>query len=240
MKRAWAWGPAVALAIGCGGLLDEGPFSEAPAAPRPIAASSCDVVANVSPSGANPEGRWSYGASQALGSPFGLYGHYFANAIGYKGLLDAWSAASEVGLDNPTTCLPGAFYNPFSTPVQLRTLTARPGQFFLHPGPQGQYSIARWTAPLAGTYAVQAVFEGIDIGPTTTDVHVQHNGVDAAPAGYINVNGGANSVSFATTVTITAGDTIDFAVGHGGNGFNNDSTALAASVCPASAEPSPR
>jgi hypothetical protein len=233
------WGPPAALATGCGGLVDEGIFSEAPA-PRPIAVLSCDAVANVSASGANPDGPWSYGGSSTLGSPFDRYGHYFAYAIGYKGLLDAWSAATQVGLDDPYTGLPGTFYNPFSTPVQVSTLTARPGQFFLHPGPQDQYSIARWTAPRAGTYAVQATFEGIDVGPTTTDVHLRHNSADAAPAGYINLKGGTNTFSFAMSLIVAARDTVDFAVGDGGNGFTNDSTALAASVCAVSVDPLPQ
>jgi hypothetical protein len=233
------WGPPAALATGCGGLVDDGILSEAPA-PRPIAVLSCDAVANVSASGANPDGPWSYGGSSTLGFPFDRYVHYFAYAIGYKGLLDAWSAATQVGVDDPYTCLPGAFYNPFSTPVQVSTLTARPGQFFLHPGPQDQYSIARWTAPRAGTYAVQATFEGIDVGPTTTDVHLRHNSADAAPAGYINLNGGTNTFSFAMSLIVAAGDTVDFAVGDGANGFTNDSTALAASVCAVSIEPLPQ
>jgi hypothetical protein len=232
------WGPLAALATGCGGLVDAWSVAEAPA-PTSIALWSCDVVANVSPTGANPDGPWSYGASATLGSPFDRYGHYFAYATGYEGLLDAWSAATHVGLDDPYGCLPGAFSNPFSTPIQVSTLTARPGQFFLHPGPQGQYAIARWTAPRAGTYAVQATFEGIDIGPTTTDVHLLHDRDEAAPAGYINLNGGTNSFSFATSLIVAAGDTVDFAVGNGGNGFTNDSTALAASVCAVGIEPSP-
>jgi len=64
-------------------------------------------------------------------------------------------------------------------------------------------------------------------------VDLQHNGQDAAPAGYINVNRGGNSFSFAASLTVATGDTIEFDVGDGGNGFNNDSTALAVSVCEA-------
>ena len=99
------------------------------------------------------------------------------------------------------------------------TITRQPGQFFLHPGPIGQISIARWTAPRAGTYRVQAVFEGIDVGPTTTDVHVQHNGVDIA-SGSLNINGGASTFRASPSVNVAAGDTVDFAVGNGGNGYN--------------------
>ena len=47
------------------------------------------------------------------------------------------------------------------------------------------------------------------------------------------MNREGNSFSFASSLTVAAGDTIDFDVGDGGNGFKNDSTALAVSVCEA-------
>ena len=49
--------------------------------------------------------------------------------------------------------------------------------------------------------------------------------------GGINVNGGTNMFSVDARVTVVAGDTIDFAVGDGGNGYLSDSTALGATVC---------
>jgi len=191
---------------------------------------SCDSVADVSPSGANPNGPWSYGWSTSLGTTFSPYSHYFASASGYNG-LDAWSSGATISLQDPYDSLPAAFVNPFSTAIQVSTLTAQPGQFFVHPGPSGQYSIARWTARQPGAYDVRATFEGIDSGPTTTDAHIRHGGLDLVPAAYINLNGDGNSFSFETNVTVAAGDTIDFAVGNGGNGFLNDSTAVDAEVC---------
>jgi hypothetical protein len=52
-----------------------------------------------------------------------------------------------------------------------------------------------------------------------------------APVGYININGGGDTASYAVSLTVAAGDSIDFAVGNGGNGFLNDSTAVDARVC---------
>ena len=151
----------------------------------------CDSVTDVSPSGANPGGPWSYGWSSSLGSAFSRYTQFFpatSTSNGYR--LDAWTSGSQAFLQNPAGSLPAAFFNASATVVQLSTLTAQGGQFLLHPGPVGEYSIARWTAASSGAYEVQATFQGIDSGPTTTDAHVQHNGQDVAPAGYINVNGG--------------------------------------------------
>ena len=37
-------------------------------------------------------------------------------------------------------------------------VTWQPGQFALHPGPKGEYSVARWIVPDTGQYAIEAVF----------------------------------------------------------------------------------
>ena len=51
-----------------------------------------------------------------------------------------------------------------------------PGQFALHPGPGGEYAVVRYVAPEAGEASIDAVFTGLDIFGTTTDVHVLLNG----------------------------------------------------------------
>ncbi len=196
-------------------------------------AEPCASVTDVSPSGANPDGPWSYGWSSSLGSAFSRYTQFFPATSASNGYpLDAWTSGSQAFLQDPAGSLPAAFFNASATVVQISTLTAQGGQFLLHPGPLGQYSIARWKAATSGAYDVQATFQGIDSGPTTTDAHVQYNGQDVGPVGYINVNGGGNAASFTLKIMASAGDTIDFALGNGGNGYISDSTALDATVCP--------
>jgi hypothetical protein len=184
----------------------------------------CDSVVDVAASGANPNGAWSYGWSASLGAAFTLHTQFLVSPSGYPG-IDAWTSGTP-GLQ----LNPGAYVNPATTALTLGTFTAQPGQFLLHPGPVGQYAIARWTSPRSGTYLVRSTFEGIDTGPTTTDVHVQHNGADVA-SGFLNVNGAGNTYPSSVSLSAVAGDTVDFAVGYGNNGFNNDSTALSATVC---------
>ena len=68
---------------------------------------------------------------------------------------------------------------------------------------------------------------GIDGSPTTTDAHVLHNGASLFD-GFVNrLYAGPY---FETTLAVQAGDTIDFVVGVGGNGFISDSTALDAVI----------
>ena len=33
-----------------------------------------------------------------------------------------------------------------------------------HPGPNGEYSVVRWTCPVAGTYSVEAGFRSLRVG----------------------------------------------------------------------------
>jgi hypothetical protein len=201
---------------------------------------TCDAVTPVSTAGANPWGHWAYGSTASLGAAFARYTEYVRSPSSNGNLLtglDAWSSGVN-GVD----LTPFAQVNPGPPNVQVTmtgtntvsTWTIPTGTFMLHPGALGQYSVARWTAPQAGTFRVRATFTGIANPPamTTTDVHVQHNGTDlAGAAGGLNVNQGGNTFSVDQSVSVAAGDTLDFAVGDGGNGFLSDTTALDAAVC---------
>ena len=94
-----------------------------------------------------------------------------------------------------------------------------------HPGPAGQYSVLRITVATTGQYVVNGVYSNGD--NASTDVHVLTNGVAAFNGA---VNGASSSSSFGFTQLLAAGSTVDFAVGNGGNGDNNDSTLLSATV----------
>jgi len=93
--------------------------------------------------------------------------------------------------------------------------------------------VLRWTAPASGNYQVKAVFWGDDFaGPTTTDVHVLHNGVRIY-SGEVSGFGPSSDQSFMSTISVAAGDTIDFAVGYGTDGnYGFDSTGVSAVITP--------
>jgi hypothetical protein len=134
------------------------------------------------------------------------------------------------------TGLPALGYNPTNasiTPVPPGTATIPAHTVEFHPGPEGQNSVLRWTAPASGNYQVKAVFWGDDfVGPTTTDVHVLHNGAciySAEVSGY----GPSSDQSFTTTISVAVGDTVDFAVGYGTDGgYSNDTTGVSAVITP--------
>jgi hypothetical protein len=98
----------------------------------------------------------------------------------------------------------------------------------LHPGPNNERSIVRWSSPSSGTYAVSGRFEGIDTGGTTTDVLITKNGTTLFTG---VLNGYGNQLPFSLPVTVTAGDILEFSVGYGANGsYNSDSTGLAVTI----------
>jgi hypothetical protein len=161
---------------------------------------------------------------------------YTAQAVDAGLGISGWTSGTLGGeLD------PGAFFNRTGTAYGQAsgggTGTLQPNEFMLHPGPSGQYSIARWTAASAKTVEVDVTFIGLvaDGSSTTTDVHVRLNGQDlASGSGYLNLRGAPNTFSFATGIGVSAGDRLDFAVGNGGNGYSYDWTGVSAKVCSAS------
>ena len=174
----------------------------------------------------NPNNPWQYGWSWTLGGNFNLS----TNSTHLTPTLDLW-------IDQEThphlSVYHGAIFHNSTEEVNNShsTITLQPNQLALHPGYRGEYSILRWTAPETKTYSLSSVFSGLDhVGPTTTDVHVLHNGT-LLFSDLVNGFGVTSSKSFSATQTIEAGDTIDFAVGYGTNqNYWFDSTGIDATI----------
>jgi hypothetical protein len=170
----------------------------------------------------NPNGVWSYGDLSPGAAPnaatFNLYtGHGNTAGLNFVGV-------DNNGLSDP----PYVSHNPTNSTINVSTVTYGPGQAGFHPGPNGEYSVYRFTTPVTGSYSVSALFTGIDHGGTTTGVYVLDNGLSLFSG---NINGYLNTASYSTTLTLAAGDRVDFVVGFGSDGnYFNDSTALAATL----------
>jgi hypothetical protein len=168
----------------------------------------------------NPNGPWRYGYASTLGGPLILH-----TTSGNSGGLDYWNTDISIGL-------PWIVRNSSAVPINWAGTTLfEPGALSLHPGPNGEVAVLRFTVPSTGQYLVAGAFFGQDyIGPTTTDVHLLLNGT--AVFNDVVSDYGSNH-SFNTTLTLAAGSQLDFAVGFGSNGnYLYDSTGLAALITP--------
>ncbi len=134
--------------------------------------------------------------------------------------LDIWHG--QVGRE------PWATLNPSDQPVETPfQFTWPPRQVALHPGPRGEYSVVRWTAPAADRYKIAAKFAGLF--HATTDVHVLCNGRSQFNT-VLNLSGSPNEAAHGGEVTLAEGDTVDFVVGWGDGSYGSDSTALTATI----------
>jgi hypothetical protein len=173
---------------------------------------------------ANPNGDYSYGYTNTLGSPFMLYEFAVPNVI--PG-LDVWRTSFGA---------PALQKNTTASSLSYFSISHPPDMLNLHPGPSGQYSVLRFAAPCAGTYRIEGSFQGIDTVGTTTDVHVLTGPPPSGtPINSLAVfNGSINSVGetvpFSLTLAVTTGQTIDFAVGVGNGDYFFDSTGLKATI----------
>jgi hypothetical protein len=175
---------------------------------------------------ANPNGDWSYGWSQTRGSAFSLL-PTIDNQNGVQLRTGSGIAGAPLVLFNPSD----ATISPAGTnPIPAHSLG-------FHPGPGGQNAIVRWTAPANGAYRVAAIFTGRDtVGPTSTDVSVLLDG--SRELWSATVNGYLATQRFDQTLTVTAGETIQFDVGYGNNGsYFFDSTGLDATITAADTTP---
>ncbi len=175
----------------------------------------------------NPNGVWSYGHSVTLGDaliPFSECGNW--------GGLDFWRS-------NIWLSVPAVFYNPSTQAVinPTATFVLNPGQLALHPGPNGEFAVIRFTVPSDDSYQITADFTGADILGTTTDVHLLLNG-SPQRGGLVDGYGPGSGPSINTNLALRAGDHLDFAVGRGANNeFSYDSTAVAIQICASSNQP---
>jgi hypothetical protein len=184
-------------------------------APQAAHAQTFDAAADYSITN-NPNGVWSAGFSSTLGGSLVL----FNVNNGVTNGINAWNST---------------VVNAFGTPSYFKNLGAspanflQPGQIALHPGPDNQnapFAVLRFTAPTTAQYNVVAQFFVGDTGGSTggdTDANILLNSNAAAPV-FFAATTNTNPL-FNQTVTLAAGNTLDFIVGSKGD-FTFDTTPL--------------
>lgn len=194
----------------------------------------------------NPNGVWSYGWSSTE-SPGGEFIRYTTSSSSPP-FIRKWFVPRN-NTENPSISL-----NNLSSPTQYGNVFHPPDLLNLRPGPNGERSILRWTAPETGNYIIEGRFEGIEKGDltkvpatkgTTTDVAIIYKGSVALFSAHIDGYGKIAYFSLPEmirkeetlvtirrgTMVLTKGETLDFSVGFGADGNSNEgSTGLALKI----------
>jgi hypothetical protein len=183
----------------------------------------------------NPNGVWSYGYLAPSSTPampdastFKLYTEQVQVPV-TSGFIGDWRIPGQDG--------PNAVYNPLDEIVSVGTITWQPRQASFHPGPNGEYSSYRFTAPTAGDYSLSATFNSIDtVGGADKDIHILVDGSelydDALSGSY------GSTKTFSNAVSLAKGDQVDFVIGFGTGPYFFDTTALDATLMSAPSTPS--
>lgn len=186
----------------------------------------------------NPNKAWQYGYSETHSlAPDQFRVDRYLETTGPVGF---WHPAASAG--------PGPGYYPYVAYNSAKQSqfgssngwAVRAGEVAMEASNSGQYSLIRFTAPVASAYQVSAQFAGIHFGLSTTDVHVLHNETslfDAEMDGYggdpafHKVEGSSPTAAYSEQIEMKANDTVTFAVGYGKNKTNfGDTTGLFARV----------
>lgn len=168
----------------------------------------------------NPNGVWSYGWSEQRGGAFNLDTQTAEDST--TGSWRSWVAP------NFGDAAPNIFYA-IKDINYHPTVSVPAGTVSFHPGPLGQNSVVRWTAPATRTYRIEGSFVGNDfVYPTTTDVAILHQGAEI----FVDeINSYRIPHFFSLVKRVNAGETIDFSVGFGSNGsYWGDTTGLVATI----------
>ncbi len=164
----------------------------------------------------NPNGVWSYGWLASLGSPLNLY--TVTDSTTFSG-LSAWL---ETGMTMYAPPLVG--HNDTQATLCYLSFCVPPAYLQLHPGVNNEVSVVRWTAPTSGTFFLEGAARGLDLYTSTSFLALLNSEqrlfsatiIDRDPPHY-----------FHRTLTVSAGDTVDFVVNFGHNGsYFNDSTGI--------------
>ncbi len=181
----------------------------------------------------NPNGVWSYGFEEVpLGSPFTLLPVPISVPTVPGPSIDSWQIAGYGTM--------GVFHNGTAATQLMATGTDNaifdPGVLAMHPGPNDQFAMVQFSAPTAGFYSIQGVFEGIDTAMVSTAVFLLHNNAVVAngvvPGAYL-----ATDSLTSGPIYLNVGDTLTYAVG--GGPFHDMTALINAQVSAVSAIPEP-
>ncbi len=172
----------------------------------------------------NPNGVWSYGyESVPISSPFNLLTLPLPVPALPGPTIDSWQ--------DPAFGAIGVFHNGTAVPQTVTTVGSEisqfdPGMLAMNAGPNDQFAVVQFTAPVNGIYTFQGVFQGIDTAGTTSSVWLLENNLVVATGNIIPF--GPPVPLSAGPILLAAGQTLAYAVG--GGPFNSMTALIDAQV----------
>ena len=196
-------------------------------------AATFDIASDFSTT-TNPKDPWSYGFAPPVITPGVPPALVLYDVKGTDGCgRPFWNSSVVQSLGAPAV-----FDNPTANPLNCGIYIHPAHTAGFHPGPNGEFSIYRFTTPSAGNYALDATFIVLDTGGT--DVHILDNGTQIYSADSTGLPSGNTFGAFNQNLSLAAGDVIDFAVGVGADGnFFSDGTGVNATLTTGAAVPEP-
>jgi hypothetical protein len=161
----------------------------------------------------NPNGPWTYGWESTLG------GAFTALTVPHVSTADGGVQVPSWQLTSFQT--PAVYKNTSGHTISVGGGQASypDGTVWYFPGENGRpenFGLIRFTAPSNGAYRVETAVAPVYPGPPQgdTDFHVLKNGAEL----FGRFLATSDTASFAQTVVLAIGDTIDFAIGRGADG----------------------
>src|SRR5882724_3706498 len=134
--------------------------------------------------------------------------------------MSVWLRSGTYITDNPCVA-----HNDTSNVICVLNFCVPPSYLQLHPGPNNEVTVVRWIAPSSARFCVQGAVAGLDQGPTTTSFYEVLNSNRILYSATIDSY--RLPLLFHDVLTVSAGDTVDFAVDFGQDGnYFSDSTGI--------------
>jgi hypothetical protein len=169
---------------------------------------------------------FSYGYSN--GGVFTAYDVATSNCAGINGLACDYSST----YNNNT--LPAVGINTTGANIASGTVVIPTNMLFLHPvgdnsGLAAGDTIVRFTAPTSSLYKLSGLFSVLDVSTSGVNVSIIGPSGNAILAAYGLGGAWGTSKSFDSSVSLSAGQTLDFVVNSNGS-YYNDSTGLSGTI----------
>jgi hypothetical protein len=160
----------------------------------------------------NPNGVWTYGFETVpIGSSFNLLAAPTPVASLPGPAIDSWESP-------PLGNFLGVFHNGTAATQTVTTSGTEvslfdSGMLAMNAGPNDEYAMVQFTAPVNGIYTIQGTFEGIDTAGTVSTVFLLANNVVVSTGNVLGFGPGSDVPLSSGPILLGAGQTLAYAIG---------------------------